>query len=120
MTIRIRVQLGPDFERTLARQRQIASILAAFLTPVAVSAFLLCVWRLGSDIGWAGEFAISHGLLSHWQVWLVIAGLLQTVAVALNRFGHSGRLTETFVSHAEPVSVPAGGQPKADMTFGRL
>ena len=48
MTIRIRVQLGPDFERTLARQRQIASILAAFLTPVAVSAFLLCVWRLGS------------------------------------------------------------------------
>jgi len=104
MTIRIRVQLGPGFEQSLARQRECASILAAFLTPAAVIALLLGIWRLGWDLRWAGEFAISRGLLSHWQVWFAIAGLLQICAVILNHFGRGYREDgEEYISPLSPL-----------------
>ena len=37
------------------------------------------------------SFAIPSGLLSHWQVWLGGAALLQFCAYALNRYGKTGR-----------------------------
>jgi hypothetical protein len=48
------------------------------------------VWRLSADLKWAGEFAISRGLFSHWQVWIAVAGVLQTCASILNRYGRGG------------------------------
>jgi hypothetical protein len=51
----------------------------------------LACWRLGSDMKWTGEFAISQGIFSHWQVWLAMAIVLQLVASLLNRFGRGGR-----------------------------
>jgi hypothetical protein len=90
MKLRIRLQVGPAFEKQLARNRQFASVLATFLTPLAIMALALGVWRLGSDLKWTGEFAISRGIFSHWQVWLAMAGLIETCAAILNRYGRGG------------------------------
>jgi hypothetical protein len=90
MIVRIRLRVGPAFACHPKRNRELASFVAALLTPAAVMAFVLGVWRLASDLEWAGEFVISHGLFSHWQVWIAMAGLLQTCASVLNRFGRGG------------------------------
>ena len=90
MKVRIHLRLGPAFGRSLARNRELASVAAALLTPAAVMALVLGVWRLSSDLNWTGEFAISRGLFSHWQVWIAMAGLLQTCASILNRYGRGG------------------------------
>ncbi len=89
MVVRIRLRMGPAFSKGLARHRQAASLVAALLTPAAVMAFVLGFWRLGSDLKLTGEFAISSGLFSHWQVWFAAAGLLQTCASILNRYGRA-------------------------------
>jgi hypothetical protein len=49
------------------------SMLAVLLTPVAVLAGALGVWRLGADPGWTNPFFIANGLLSHWQAWFAVA-----------------------------------------------
>jgi hypothetical protein len=90
MKLRIRLRVGPAFERRLAHYRQLASVLAMFLSPAALMALVLGVWRLGSDLKWTGEFAISRGIFSHWQVWIAMAGLLETCAAILNRYGRGG------------------------------
>ncbi len=90
MTVRIRLRLSPGVEKQIARNRELASITAAFLTPAAAMSLILGVWRLGSDLNLTGEFAISRGLFSHWQVWIAMAGLLQTCASILNRYGRGG------------------------------
>lgn len=90
MKVTVRVRLGPTFRRCLARNRQLACVVAALLTPAALMALALGIWRLGSDLDIAGEFAISGGLFSHWQVWIAMAGLLQTCASILNRYGRRG------------------------------
>ena len=90
MTVRIRLAVSPAFERRLAKNRELASMAAALLTPAAAMALVLGVWRLGSDLKWTGEFAITRGIFSHWQVWIAMAGLLQTCASILNRYGRGG------------------------------
>jgi hypothetical protein len=66
-------------------QQELAPLLAALLPPFSVIALILAFWRLGSDIGWTGQFAISAGLFSHWQVWMALAVGLQTWAVHLSK-----------------------------------
>ena len=90
MTIRIRVRLGKTAARRLSRNRELASLTAALLTPAAAMSLVLGCWRLGADLNWTGEFVISHGLFSHWQVWMAMAGLLQSCASILNRYGRGG------------------------------
>jgi hypothetical protein len=75
----------------MAKNRELASVAAALLTPAAAMALVLGVWRLGSDLKWTGEFAIRRGIFSHWQVWIAMAGLLQTCASILNRYARGGR-----------------------------
>jgi uncharacterized RDD family membrane protein YckC len=86
MTLRIRLRLSHTILRRLAK---LASALAAVLAPAAAMAFVLGVWRLCADLKWAGEFAISQGVFSHWQVWIALAGLLWICAAILNRYGRS-------------------------------
>ncbi len=81
------MRLGPAFGRGSARRRKIASATAALLTPASAMAGVLGIWRLGSDMNWAGEFAISRGIFSHWQVWIAMALVLQIFASLLNRYG---------------------------------
>jgi len=51
----------------------------------------LAAWRLGADLKWTGQFAISEGLFSHWQVWVAMAAILQTFAALLIRYGRGGK-----------------------------
>lgn len=66
--------------------QETAPVLGYLLTPVALIGYVLAVWRLAADLGWMGQFFISTGLLSHWQVWLAIAIAVHILASFLNRF----------------------------------
>jgi hypothetical protein len=61
------------------------------LTPVAAVAGALAAWRFGVDAGWTGAFFISHGLLSHWQVWVAFAISVEACAWSL-RPGAAARM----------------------------
>jgi hypothetical protein len=69
-------------------------VVAALLTPAAVIAAALGLWRIAADLNWANNFAIPSGIFSHWQVWLGAAAALQFCSRILNRYGKSaGRAT---------------------------
>ncbi len=84
-----------------------ASAIGTLLIPVALMAYVLGAWRLASDLGMAGEFAIS-GLFSHWQVWIALAAGLTLVSASLNRYGRGGTLKGPKLLHfrkpEDPVS----------------
>ena len=87
MLVRIRFGRGRPVHRGRGKNRKLALALGALLTPGAVMASVLGLWRLAADMKWTGEFGISSGLFSHWQVWLASAGILQRGAWMLNRYG---------------------------------
>jgi len=89
MVVRIRFGKGPKVERTRRTNRRLAMAFASLLTPAAVMAAALGVWRLAEDPHWASDFAIRQGLFSHWQVWFAFAALLQTGSHFLNRYGRA-------------------------------
>jgi hypothetical protein len=86
MRVRIRFPEGPLVERRRGKNRHVAAGAAALLSPAAVVAAVLGVWRIAADIGLAGAFAITEGLFSHWQVWLAVAAVLQLLSILLNRY----------------------------------
>ena len=84
------------FDHTASRARpasgvktlgQLANVLVALLTPAAVLAFSMSVWRVCMDLGWAGAFLIADGFFSHWQVWLALSIALKTLSSALIAWG---------------------------------
>jgi len=105
MVVRICFAQGSAVRRNPGKNRRLAWAAGALLTPAALAAFVLGIWRLAADLGVAGEFAIPAGLLSHWQVWLVLAGLLEFGAWRLNRYG---RVEEhPMVLEGSPAENPA-------------
>jgi TRAP-type C4-dicarboxylate transport system permease small subunit len=62
-------------------------MLGGLIMLAAVSCLGLGLWRLTSDLGWTGAFAIPDGLLSHWQVWLALAVGFGGAALRLMRYG---------------------------------
>jgi hypothetical protein len=92
MVVRIRFGMGRPVQRGKAKNRKLALAMGALLTPAAVMASALGLWRLAADMKWTGEFGISSGLFSHWQVWLACAGVLHRGAWVLTRYGrdHDG------------------------------
>jgi hypothetical protein len=91
MVVRIRFQRGRPLQRVSGKNRHVAGAVGALLTPAALMAYVLGFWRLGSDMGVAGEFGI-RGLFSHWQVWMLTGVLLQAVSRGLSRYGRGGDL----------------------------
>src|SRR5207248_7850597 len=87
MVLRIRFGRGRQIQRRTGKNRRLALALSALLTPAAVMASALGVWRLAADMKWTGEFGIASGIFSHWQVWLASAAVLQRGAWMLNRYG---------------------------------
>ncbi len=85
MIVRIRLGKGPRVRRARGVNRGALLALGALLTPAAWMAGVLAVWRLASDLQFAGEFGIASGVFSHWQVWLSTAAALGWGALALNR-----------------------------------
>jgi hypothetical protein len=66
--------------------RSLALALASLLTPSALVAFTMAFWRISADLRWTGDFFISTGMFSHWQVWLIGAAVLLFVARVLDRY----------------------------------
>jgi hypothetical protein len=91
MVVRIRFGKGPTLRQTPAiSHRRFALVAAALLTPGALMASVLAVWRIAADLNFTNRFAIATGLFSHWQVWLGAAAALQLCSRVLNRYGHGG------------------------------
>ena len=90
MVVRIRFSKGPKLGRTRTGNRHLAMAAGALLTPAALIASVLAVWRIAADLNVANRFAIPSGLFSHWQVWLGAAAALQLCSRVLNRYGKGG------------------------------
>lgn len=73
MIVRIRFGRGRMIMRRTGKNGRIALLLASLLTLVSISFAAFGLWRLGKDLGYAGDFVFSTGLLSHWQVWIAAA-----------------------------------------------
>ena len=89
MVVRIRFGHGPKVGKTRKKNQRVALAVSGLLTPAAVLAAILAMWRLAADLKWTSSFAIPTGLFSHWQVWLGCAVFLQLCSRALNRYGRS-------------------------------
>jgi hypothetical protein len=75
--------------------------LAALLTPAAVMAIVLALWRLSADLGATRVFPISTGLFSHWQIWLTGAAVLEFFAIVLSRYGNAEHNLQESVEESE-------------------
>ncbi len=83
------------------KNQHVALALASLLTPAAVMACVLTLWRLAADLSFTGQFPITDGLFSHWQVWVTVAVLLQSFAIALNRYGQAEAVLPEAVDAAD-------------------
>jgi hypothetical protein len=87
MKVRIRFSKGVKIGRNRVRNRRLALLAGALLTPAALVAWVLGLWRIAADLNWTNQFAIESGLFSHWQVWFGLGALLQWFSRLLNRYG---------------------------------
>jgi len=101
MIVRIRFSSGTRVRRDQRKNRHLALALAALLTPVAIMAIVLALWRLSADLRATGEFPISVGLFSHWQVWMTSAAILEFLAILLNRYGNAEPVLQESVEESE-------------------
>lgn len=88
MVVRIRFSRGPIINRKHRRDEGLGGLgvaVAAFLTPAAVMALALGMWRLSADLKLTSSFFITSGPLSDWRVWFATAALLQLCSHYLNR-----------------------------------
>ena len=77
----------PAVRRLVEGPRRLAPAVSPLLAPFTFTGYALALWRLAADLGWAGEFFVSQGLFSRWQVWLAMAVATQLGARELKRFG---------------------------------
>ena len=77
MVVRIRFGHGPVVSGRRGKNRRLATLAASLLTMLSICFASLGAWRLGQDLGWAGDFAVGSGLLSHWLVWFGLAAAAQ-------------------------------------------
>jgi len=87
MKVRIRFAQGARIARGTRKNRRMALAMGALLTPAAVMALVLGLWRVAADLKWTSSFAISNGFFSHWQIWVAGAFLLQMCSRLLHRYG---------------------------------
>jgi hypothetical protein len=83
------------------KNQHVALALASLLTPAAVMACVLTFWRLAADVNFTGQFPITDGLFSHWQVWLAVAAALQFISILLNRSGKTEAVLPETVESAD-------------------
>jgi hypothetical protein len=65
--------------------QQLLRVASALAVPTAGIFYALAAWRLAADLGWAGDFFVSSGPLSRWQIWVALAAGLQLAARSLSR-----------------------------------
>jgi hypothetical protein len=71
--------------------RQLPNILVALLTPAALVALTMGLWRVSADLAWAGAFPITGGFFSHWQVWIGLSVALKMLSSTLLAWDHRTR-----------------------------
>ena len=86
MVVRIRFGKAGKVVSKRHKNRRVAQAVAALLTPAALMAGALGLWRLAADLNLTSSFAISSGIFSHWQVWAGAAVGLQVCARILNHY----------------------------------
>ena len=91
MHVRIRFPRGRPLNQKAGKNRQAALAFGALLGPACLMAYVLGLWRLASDLGFAGEFGIS-GFFSHWQLWIGLAVAMHVASITLSRYGRGGEL----------------------------
>jgi hypothetical protein len=107
MQVRLQLGTGKRFQRRRGKNRHLAAATGALLEPAALMAYVMGIWRLASDMGLAGQFAIE-GLFSHWQVWMVLGAVIHLASYALTRYSRSGQLEVPKVITILPVRPPDG------------
>ncbi len=96
MIIRVKLGKGRALVRNRRKNTHLALAASALLYPTSLMAYVLGFWRLASDMGATGEFT-AYGLFSHWQVWMVLGGLLSVIAFVLGRYGRGEDLPDLGV-----------------------
>ncbi len=61
---------GPGHGRTLSWP--LGPAIGSLLAPLALTAYLLCAARIGTDLGLL-QLSAPEGVWSHWQVWMAVA-----------------------------------------------
>jgi hypothetical protein len=118
MIVRIKLRGGRIPRKAPGKNRHLALAGGALLIPASLMAYVLGFWRLASDIGVTGEFAL-RGMFSHWQIWIVTGVALQITASVLTRYGRGGdfhlprALTFRFGAGPEQPRDPAAPQTAA-------
>jgi hypothetical protein len=90
MVVKIRFGQGPVVTRRKGKNSRIATLSASLLTLVSISCASLGMWRVATDLDWAGDFVFRDGFLSHWQVWVGAATGVQYAAWRLTRYAAAG------------------------------
>lgn len=94
MLVKIRFANGPVVSRRAGKNSRVATLAASVLTLISISCASLAIWRIGTDLEWAGNFVFPSGLLSHWQVWMGVAITVQYVGWRLSRYAKKALLPE--------------------------
>lgn len=86
MVVRIRLGRGAVVSRRAGKNSRIARVTATVLSLVSISLGSFGLWRVGADLGWAGDFVFTTGILSHWQVWIGAAIAVQYLVWQLSQY----------------------------------
>jgi hypothetical protein len=84
----IRIQLRTRHSIVDLRS-QVALALAALFAPCALLAFTICFWSFAAELGLVGEFYVTTGIFSHWQIWFFTAVVFLAGARLLSSYGSS-------------------------------
>jgi hypothetical protein len=114
MVVRIRFGRGAAISPRAGKNSRMARLAASVLTLVAISCGSLGMWRIGTDLDWAGDFVFSQGLFSHWQVWIAAAVAVQYLSWRLGRY--AGEAVPPGPVSEEAEGSPAAGQPDTRAT----
>jgi len=96
MLVRVKLRKGRAIVRNRRKNTSIALAAGALLYPTALMVYLLGLWRLASDMGFAAEFT-AYGFFSHWQVWIGIGAALHGLAFILSRYGRGEQLPDLLM-----------------------
>ena len=89
------LRIQPALQRTAEVSHNAATLVSVLLlTPGAMMAFVFGLWRLGQDMGFAGNFLISEGLFSHWLVWMALSAGLKATSTMAVRNGDAKNIEE--------------------------
>lgn len=107
MVVRIRLGRGPVVSDRKGKNSRIALLAASLLTLVAICCGSLGIWRLCGDLALAGDFVFRSGFLSHWQVWIGAAVVIQYTCWRLTRYAKLARERNAGAEGEEESPAPA-------------